>query len=173
MALGSAGALAVAVVAAGALGSIGDADRSSSEVSSTTPRVAAMPRVTAASDVGIEPAQTLVVTLPARSGDAVTTRQLLVTGFVVGVPAPVRISLQGRRNRVIDGVTVHPTRSSEETRPQRAGRFAVAFDLPNPRPNGEMLVEIALLTPDGQAFDVIWRYVDIAAIAPPDVPPSP
>jgi hypothetical protein len=113
----------------------------------------------------LTPASVLVVTAPARSGAEVTTRQLTVTGYVLGPSSPVRISLQGRGNRTIESVVVEPARDPLETRPQRVARFSATFDVPNPRPNGEMLVELALLTDDGQAFGVVWRYVQIGAIA--------
>ena len=32
----------------------------------------------------------------------------------------------------------------------RTGRFQVTFDLPNPRPNGNMVVAVSILGPDGQ-----------------------
>jgi len=113
----------------------------------------------------LTPASVLVVTAPARSGAEVTTRQLTVTGYVLGPSTPVRISLQGRGNRTIESVVVAPAPDPLETRPQRVARFSATFDVPNPRPNGEMLVELALLTDDGQAFGVVWRYVQIGAIA--------
>jgi hypothetical protein len=113
----------------------------------------------------LTPASALVVTSPTRSGAEVTTRRLTVTGYVLGPPAPVRISLQGRGNRTIESIVVEPARDPLETRPQRVARFTATFDVPNPRPNGEMLVELALLTDDGQAFSVVWRYVRIGAVA--------
>lgn len=156
--------LAAGLVTAGILG--GSTKPDTSARVAIEPDASAVPAPAVRAAVNIEPEQALVVTLPAHSGDEITTRQLIVTGFVVGEPVPIRISLQGRREREIDAVTIIPTRSPEVTRPQRAGRFRVAFDLPKPRPNGTMVVEIVLLTPDGRAFDMIRRRVRIGAIAP-------
>jgi hypothetical protein len=116
--------------------------------------------------ISVEEERSLVVTAPSRSGVEVTTVRLSVEGYVVGPLTPVRISLQGRGNRIIETQVVDPARDPAITRPQRVARFSATFDVPNPRPNGEMLVEFALLAPDGQAFDVIWRYVRIGAVAP-------
>ena len=101
---------------------------------------------------------------PTGPGVEITTPRLTVTGYVAGPPTPVRISLQGRGNRIIETQVVEPTRDVAVTEPQRVARFSASFAVPNPRPNGEMLVEIALLAPDGHAFDVIWRYVAIGAV---------
>jgi hypothetical protein len=123
--------------------------------------------------ISLEESRSLVVTSPQRSGSEVTTPRLTVTGYVVGPLTPVRISLQGRGNRIIETQVVDPARDPTITRPQRVARFSATFDVPNPRPNGEMLVEFALLGPDGAAFDVIWRYVRIGAIEVSDRPPDP
>ena len=102
--------------------------------------------------------------MPARSGDEMTTRRLTITGYVVGVPMPVRVSLEARGNREIDSVVTTPTRSPDLARPQRAGRFQVTFDLPNPRPNGNMVVAVAVIGPDGLPIDGVRRRVRIGQI---------
>lgn len=117
------------------------------------------------SRLGIEPDQALVLTSPAMSGVEITTRQLIVSGYVVGKPVEIRISLQGRRERELESVTVSPTRSPVTTRPQRAGQFHVTFDLPNPRPNGTMVVEVALVTPEGRVIELTRRRIGVGAIA--------
>lgn|GEM_PF-3559900 len=123
--------------------------------------------------ISLEESRSLVVTSPKRSGEEVTSRLLTVTGYVVGPLTPVRISLQGRGGRIIATQVVDPARDPAITRPQRVARFSATFDVPNPRPNGMMLVEFALLGPDGAAFDVIWRYVRIGAIEVSDRPSDP
>lgn len=152
----------VGLVTAGALGGSGDPDPSArtrmEAGASIRPEQAIGPAV------GVEPDQAVVVTLPARSGDEITTRQLIITGYVVGASAPLRISLEARGNREIDSVVITPTRSRGLSRPQRAGRFDIAFDIPNPRPNGTMVVQVAVLDPDGLPIDVVRRRVRIGTI---------
>lgn len=114
----------------------------------------------------------LFVSLPAHDDDEITTRQLTVSGFLRGASASVLVSLEGRRNRVIDSILTfaYPTPGAAESQP--TGRFKVAFDLPNPRPNGEMLVNVAVLDVDGQPVDVVWRWVRIGRIVDEAVSPS-
>ena len=152
----------VGLVTAGALGGSDDPDtsaRTQVEAGATT-----RPAESTRPAVGIEPFQALVVTVPARSGDEITTRRLTITGYVVGVPMPIRVSLEARGNREIDSAITTPTRSSDLARPQRAGRFQVTFDLPNPRPNGNMVVAVAILGPGGQPIDGVRRRVRIGRI---------
>ena len=152
----------VGLVTAGALGGSDDPDtsaRTQVEAGATT-----RPAESTRSAVGIEPFQALVVTVPARSGDEITTRRLTITGYVVGVPMPIRVSLEARGNREIDSAITTPTRSSDLARPQRAGRFQVTFDLPNPRPNGNMVVAVAIIGPDGRPIDGVRRRIRIGRI---------
>lgn len=83
---------------------------------------------------------------------------------MLGASASVLVSLEGRRNRVIDSILTfaYPTPGAAESQP--TGRFRVAFDLPNPRPNGEMLVNVAVLDVNGQPVDVVWRRVRIGGV---------
>lgn len=74
---------------------------------------------------------------------------------MVGVPMPVRVALEARGNQEFDSVGTTPTRSTDLARPQRAGRFQVTFDLPNPRPNGNMVVAVAIIGRDGLPIDGI------------------
>jgi len=152
----------VGLVTAGALGGVRDADTLARL--QIDPSATDRPAESTRPAVGIEPFQALVVTTPARSDDEITTRRLTITGYVVGVPLPVRVSLEARGNREIDSVVTMPTRSPDLARPQRAGRFQVTFDLPNPRPNGNMVVAVAIIGPDGQPIDGVRRRVRIGRI---------
>ena len=152
----------VGLVTAGALG--GSADPDTVARLQSDPSATIRPAESTRRAVGIEPFQALVVTTPARSDDEITTRRLTITGYVVGVPMPVRVSLEARGNREIDSVVTMPTRSPDLARPQRAGRFQVTFDLPNPRPNGNMVVAVAIIGPDGLLIDGVRRRVRIGRI---------
>ena len=152
----------VGLVTAGALGGSGAADVSSRI--QIDPSATMRPPASTRPAVGIEPVQALVVTTPARFDDEITSRRLTITGYVVGVPMPVRVSLEARGNREIDVAVTTPTRSPDLARPQRAGRFQVTFDLPNPRPNGNMVVAVAIIGPDGQPIDGVRRRVRIGRI---------
>lgn len=164
----SGGVMLAGIVLLGALGESADGgmptdvagDRVAADAAVAAP--ASRPPVSPAP--GIEPDQGLVVTSPAAGGEEITTRRLQISGYVVGAPVAVRISLQGRREREIESVTVFPLRSPDLTRPQRAGRFEVWFDLPNPRPNGRMVVEVALVAPDGRVIDMTRRRIQVGAI---------
>ncbi len=162
------GSLVVAIVSLGLFA--GSPDASATEPTDGDP---ASPVPSAApqfqSRLGTEPDQALILTSPARSGEEITTRQLTVSGYVVGEPIAIRISLQGRREREIDTVTVNPVRSTELTGPQRSGRFLATFDLPNPRPNGTMIVEVVLLTPEGRVVDLTRRRIVVGAIVAEEV----
>lgn len=157
------GSLVVGIVSLGMLG--GSPHAPATEPSDTD---VAPPAASAApgfrSRLGIEPDQALVVTSPATLGEEITARRLVVSGYVVGKPVAIRISLQGRRERELDSVTVAPVRSPDLTRPQRAGQFEVTFDLPDPRPTGPMIVEVALLTSEGRVIDLTRRRIQVGAI---------
>ena len=83
---------------------------------------------------------------------------------MVGVPMPVRVALEARGNQEFDSVGTTYTRSTDLARPQRAGRFQVTFDLPNPRPNGNMVVAVAIIGPDCLPIDGIRRRVRMGRI---------
>ncbi len=152
----------VGLVTAGALGSSEDPDTLARV--QIDPSATIRPPASTRPAVGIEPLQALVVTMPARSDEEITTRRLTITGYVVGVPMPLRVSLEARGNREIDVAVTTPTRSPDLARPQRAGRFQVTFDLPNPRPNGNMVVAVAVIGPDGLPIDGVRRRVRIGRI---------
>ncbi len=155
------GSLVVAIVSLGLFGGSPDA--------SATGPTDAVAGTQFHSRLGIEPDQALILTSPATSGEEITTRRLTVSGYVVGEPVAIRISLQGRREREIEAVTVAPVRSADLTGPQRSGQFLVTFDLPSPRPNGTMIVEVALVTSEGRVVDLTRRRIVVGAIVAAEV----
>lgn len=108
----------------------------------------------------------LIVTDPLHSGESITTRRLRVTGYALGTAAIVRVSLQARREREIETATIRPRQAADGAAVEPVGRFSVAFDLPNPRPNGTMVLEVALIADDGRVVDTIRRRVVLDAIVP-------
>lgn len=158
------GSLVVGIVSLGMLGGSPDAPGREPTDTDVAP-LAASAAPGFRSRLGIEPDQALVVTSPAGRGQEISTRRLVVSGYVVGEPVAIRISLQGRGERDVDTVTVAPVRSPNLTRPQRAGQFEVTFDLPDPRPSGVMTVEVALLTAEGQVIDLARRRIRVGTIS--------
>ena len=100
----------------------------------------------------------LVLSSPAYASATVTTRELLVQGFLRAPTGTIRITLEARGNRVIDEATMQ-SRVEGWRAPgvERLARFEVRFGLPNPRPNGRMIVQVAAYTPDGAIIDVVRR----------------
>lgn len=111
----------------------------------------------------------IVLASPAESNLTITTRELRVRGYVAADAASVRITLEARGNRVIDDTTVTPaTAPSGRPRADSARSFTVTFGLPNPRPNGRMIVQVVALDRDGRLLDVIRRPIRVGALLEPD-----
>jgi len=119
----------------------------------------------------IRPAELIVLASPAEADVTVTTRELVIWGYV-GVDARrVRVTLEARGNRVIDDVTVIPVAvmpaltSAERPNGDRHAHFEVRFGLPNPRPNGRMIVQVAAYDVDGTMIDVVRRPIRVGPLA--------
>ncbi len=100
----------------------------------------------------------IVLAVPAEAGMTITTRDLEVRGYLKGGVATVRVTLEARGNRIIDDATIEPaTAFGERPTVERHPQFTVRFGLPNPRPNGRMIVQVAAYDRDGRILDVIRR----------------
>jgi hypothetical protein len=106
----------------------------------------------------------IVLANPSVAGVTVTSRELLVQGYLRVAAGSVQITLEARGNRVIDDATLTPVptvaeRPTVDERPTIDGRarFEARFGLPNPRPNGRMIVQVAAYDRDGRILDVIRR----------------
>ena len=154
MALGAGVVVALAIVGIGLLGGR----------PTTTPEprpVIALGPESPATDAGVIDPEILVVTSPRGPGVEITTRRLTIEGHLRATTAVVSVSLEARGNRVIDTFVTQPTAT-----------FEVGFDLPNPRPNGRMVVSVMVLGPTGGMIDAIRWPVVIGAIAE-TAPPRP
>lgn len=102
---------------------------------------------------------------PARAGITITTRDLLVRGFLRVPTESIVITLEARGNRVIDAATIRPA-MAPYTGPilQHPSRFAVRFGLPNPRPNGRMIVQVVAYDGDGRIVDVLRRPFEVGPL---------
>ena len=100
----------------------------------------------------------IVLASPAEAGVTVTTRELVVQGYLQAAGGTVRITLEARGNRVIDDATITPMLAfAERPTVNRHAQFEVRFGLPNQRPNGRMIVQVAAYDRDGRIIDVIRR----------------
>ncbi len=107
----------------------------------------------------------IVPVSPAEAGLTITTRELLVMGYLrVGIES-VRVTLEARGNRVIDDATIVPALANADCPiASRLPRFEVRFGFPNPRPNGRMIVQVAAYDRDGRILDVIGRPFRVGAL---------
>lgn len=152
-ALGLLGVVGVAI--GGRLAEAGDPPVRSAIIAFASPSDAASPSPSASP---IRPAEVLVLASPAEAGLIVTTRELVVQGYLDIAAGSVRVTLEARGNRVIDDATIAPPLAFVE-RPtlDRHARFEVRFGLPNPRPNGRMVVQVVAYDTEGRMLGVIRR----------------
>lgn len=120
----------------------------------------------------VEPAATsaplpdlIVLASPAEAGVTVTTRSLLVRGYVQSAAETVRVTLEARGNRTIDQATVRPRLAfGERPEANRHPWFEVEFGLPNPRPNGRMIVQVTAFDREGKLLDVVRRPFRVGSV---------
>ena len=114
-------------------------------------------RPTAAAPVR-PPVDIVVLTSPAMANAVITSRDLSVRGYLVSGTGTIRVTLEARGNRIIDEATIEPALAfAERPTTGRHPQFEASFGLPNPRPNGRMIVQVALLDDRGQILDVVRR----------------
>jgi hypothetical protein len=100
----------------------------------------------------------IVLSSPAIANTTVTTRVLAVRGYLNERHGTIWVTLEARGNRVIDQATIELTPAvGKRSTVGRRVSFETSFGLPNPRPNGRMIVQVALLDADGRILDVIRR----------------
>lgn len=107
----------------------------------------------------------IVLSSPATPNALITTRELTIRGFLPTGTGTIRVTLEARGNRIIDEATIEAAPALGEW--PGAGRhrqFETRFGLPNPRPNGRMIVQVALLDEDGRIVDVIRRPIRVGAL---------
>jgi hypothetical protein len=136
-------------------------------------RLAAGPSVPQVTTVPVEPPiaahseapaltslpELIVLSSPATANVMVTNRELVVRGYVRDGSGKIRVTLEARGNRIIDEATISPAPAfgDDSMAGHRDQQFETRFGLPNPRPNGRMIVQVALLDEDGRILDVIRR----------------
>ena len=108
----------------------------------------------------------IVLSSPAEANATITTRELTIRGYLATGGGTIQVTLEARGNRIIDSATIEPSLVFGE-RPTvgRHAQFETRFGLPNPRPNGRMIVQIALVDPSGQIVDVIRRPIRVGPLA--------
>jgi hypothetical protein len=107
----------------------------------------------------------IVLSSPAVANASITTRQLAVRGYLATGTGRIEITLEARGNRIIDSATIEPSLVFGE-RPTvgRHAQFEARFGLPNPRPNGRMFVQVALVDEGGRIIDVIRRPIRVGPL---------
>jgi hypothetical protein len=155
------------VVGLGALGRLaepGEAGPRSAVIVFEPPTVAATPVPTASP---VPTPDLIVLAHPADAGVTVTSKELLIQGYLNQqfAAGPVRVTLEARGNRVIDDATVTPVLALGELPIlYRHVQFEVRFGLPNPRPNGRMIVQVVAYDRDGRILDVLRRPFRVGAL---------
>lgn len=110
----------------------------------------------------------LVLSSPAEANMTITTRELMVQGFLRAGTGRVQVTLEARGNRVIDAATVKPRLDYwQPPGVDRLARFEVRFGLPNPRPNGRMIVQVAAYDTAGNLLDVVRRRIQVGPLLDP------
>jgi len=107
----------------------------------------------------------IVLSSPAIANAEITSRELTIRGYLATGTGTIRVTLEARGNRIIDEATIEPELVFGE-RPTvgRHAQFETRFGLPNPRPNGRMVVQVALLDADGAIVDVIRRPIRVGPL---------
>lgn len=107
----------------------------------------------------------IVLSSPATANAVITTRELAVRGYLATGSGTLQVTLEARGNRIIDSATIAPSLIFGE-RPSvgRQAQFETRFGLPNPRPNGRMIVQVTLIDESGQIVDVIRRPVRVGPL---------
>ncbi len=109
----------------------------------------------------------VVVTLPARANQVVTTRDLVVRGHVRESSWRVQVVLQSRSAEPIVVRTGGPmTRPGDRDRsPGRT--FIVTLPLPDPRPSGPAVLQVVVHDASGRAQGVLLRAIVIGELLGP------
>lgn len=149
----------VGLAAVGRLAGPGDPDSRTAAIAFEPPArgvtIAPAPVATAPT---VATPELIVLASPSEAGVTITSRELLVRGHLRVAAETVRITLEARGNRVIDDATVTPALVvAGRPRVDRHAAFEVRFGLPNPRPNGRMIVQVAAYDRDGRIIDVVRR----------------
>jgi hypothetical protein len=166
------GRTAIAVWALGLIAIVGVAITGRPGDANVTPRTAAIVFASPTDPASLDPTvapipapELIVLGSPAEAGMTITTRELVVRGFVQSAAVTIRVTLEARGNRVIDDATIRPALAFAE-RPStgRHPQFQVQFGLPNPRPNGRMIVQVAAYDREGRILDVIRRPIRVGPL---------
>lgn len=129
------------------------------------PTADATPEPTASEAAVIAAPELIVLASPAEAGVTITTSELFVLGYLRDGVETVRVTLEARGNRIIDDATIAPARARDDgPTGSRLPRFEVRFGLPNPRPNGRMIVQVAAYAEDGRLLDVVRRPFRVGAL---------
>ncbi|MDO8484023.1 MAG: hypothetical protein Q7S35_03670 [Candidatus Limnocylindrales bacterium] len=107
----------------------------------------------------------IVLSSPSEANAVITTRDLFVRGYLKMGSGTVRVTLEARGNRIIDEATIEPVPiPTDAPRLARLPAFHARFGLPNPRPNGRMIVQVVVFGADGSILDVIRRPIRVGPL---------
>ena len=97
---------------------------------------------------------------PARRGEVITTRELIVRGRVARSAGQVRIMLESSNGKPMAIAAVDPTGFGHGGWIPFESRFRIS----TPRPGGDMLVFVVALDADGIPIDAVRRRFTVGAI---------
>ena len=97
---------------------------------------------------------------PARRGEVITTRELIVRGRVARSAGQVRIMLESSNGKPLAIAAVDPTGYGHGGWIPFESRFRISM----PRPGGDMLVFVVALDSDGIPIDAMRRRFKVGAI---------
>lgn len=125
----------------------------------------ALPAVGADADATGE--RQVVVLSPAVQGAVITTRELIVRGYVRSSAGPVKIVVESSGSKVVAVRTVQPRGASSASDPGDRSHFSATFPLSNPRPGGRMVVQVIAYDMTGMPLDSLRRRITIGAFIDP------
>ncbi len=108
----------------------------------------------------------IVIESPAFTNAVITTRDLVVEGYVLSATGPIDIVLESSGNKARAARTVQPMTGSAALFSGGRTAFSATFPISNPRPGGRMVVQIIAYDRSGIPMDSLRRRIQIGAIAP-------
>ena len=141
-----------------------DGDRVAAAVDAAEPRASQDDGTIASANTPLQD-HVIVIEAPAIQNALITSRNLVVRGYLPSWSGPVSIVLESSGNKTVATKTVVPVPVRGPASPDGRSSFIATFALSNPRPGGRMVVQVIAYGDDGVPFDSVRRRVRIGAVA--------
>ena len=125
------------------------------------------PDASPAGDTAATGERQVVILSPADQNAVITTRELMVEGYVRSGAGPVKIVIESSGSKVVAVRTVQPRGASSVTDAGDRSHFSATFPLSNPRPGGRMVVQVIAYDLSGMPLDSLRRRITIGAFVDP------